>query len=247
MIKTFLNASFGGFLFLAASAAAGKDQNACDTISYVAPAQNQAGRSEWRCALHENGLKASLITIWKLKDDLPVEAASHAEVLVDGETQLVPIGKVFEAGNLKLGPRTQQVACNGYYDLLLPIEDTASRNPNFATWRFDVTRRRYLLHKPLTALRNPEPLAGCGCYQTYNHGGGANFSYELWCNRAGVLSKTREIVQRSSGPAKINDPRDYQDPLCHVRDTRFDANGKAKTRHSKRCTDIESIAISAKR
>ena len=70
-------------------------------------------------------------------------------------------------GELSLGARVLLVDCNGYFDLKFPIDSTDSRNPNLATWRFDDNTKRYVLHEALTALRNPTPLAGCGCYATY--------------------------------------------------------------------------------
>lgn len=246
MIKLLSKISIACFILIIGSLAQPKDQNACEMISYVAPSTEKTGSSEWRCPLHQNGLKASLITVWKLVDGLPIAAESRAEILLDGKTLVDPVGKLFEGDNPNLGPRTQLIACNGYFDLLLPIEDTTSRNPNFATWRFNVERKRYVLHKPLTALRNPVPVAGCGCYQTYQHGGGDNFSYELWCSREGVLSKTREVVQRSARPTKANELRDYPEAACTVRDTRFDAKGNAKTSRSKRCIDVESVSAETK-
>jgi hypothetical protein len=229
-------------LRFAAIPADAKDVNACDRIAFDSPTATQAGRSEFSCPLRESGLRAKLITTWKLVNAVPTETASQTEVFVDGKVLRAPVGRVFENDDPAIGPRTQTMACNGYFDLLLPVSDSASRDSQFATWRFDTASNRYIEDKQLSRLGNPMPLPGCSCYESFTHGGGDNFTYQQWCKRHGRWTKRRDLVQRSLGVPKTNDPRDYPDSVCDVRDTRFDAEGKAAMRRSKRCVGPQEVA-----
>jgi hypothetical protein len=241
--KVFACAGVAVSLLSVALAANAKDVNACDRIAYDAPAATTIGQSVFSCPLSESGTRATLITKWSLVDGAPKEIGSLSEISIDGTARRAPIGKLFLVDDVNLAPRTQMIACNGYFDLLVPHDGPGGRNSSFAVWRFDPKRNRYIEDKQLSRLVNPTPSPGCSCYESYTHGGGDNFTHQRWCKRRDRWVKTRELVQRSLGTPKISDPRDYPESVCDVRDMRFDANGKAAMQRSKRCVDPQDIAM----